>query len=85
MPGLKITIRSPKGEVWAGTAHSISLNATDGRITILPSHAKGVYSVVPGPICIDGIPRFKATTNVGFIHVAKDTVKLILDKAPYTL
>lgn len=77
-----LSIVTPQREAFAQEVSSVSVPSTDGRLTILPHHAKLLASLSEGVIKItqDGKEQHLAIGG-GFIEVGNNRVTILVSRA----
>jgi F0F1-type ATP synthase epsilon subunit len=75
---LHVQILSQEQELWSGVAHSVSVPALDGRVTILPHHAPGaLYPLGEGMVRVDKHDKLQIT--LGFASVEDSAVRIMIN------
>ncbi|MBI3577656.1 ATP synthase F1 subunit epsilon [Candidatus Gottesmanbacteria bacterium] len=77
-----LSIVTPQREAFAQEVTSVSVPSTDGRLTILPHHAKLFASLSEGAIKIsqEGKEQYLAIGG-GFIEVGNNSVTILVSRA----
>ena len=74
MHKLQIKLFGIKGAKWTGYANSISVNAVDGRMTILFNHIDISCQLRQGEVLIDEQQNYIINNHGGFMHVKNNNV-----------
>ncbi|MBI21504.1 MAG: ATP synthase F1 subunit epsilon [Chloroflexi bacterium] len=82
MSKLNLKITTAESEVFSGEVDSITLPASEGEITVLPSHVKIISSISPGELRlkIDNEEQFLSISG-GFVQVNNDLAIILADSA----
>ena len=82
MSKLNLKITTAESEVFSGEVDSITLPASEGEITILPSHVKINSSILSGELRlkIDNEEQFLSISG-GFVQVNNDLAIILADTA----
>lgn len=82
MSKLNLKITTAESEVFSGEVDSITLPASEGEITILPSHVKIISSISSGELRlkIDNEEQFLSISG-GFVQVNNDLAIILADTA----
>jgi F-type H+-transporting ATPase subunit epsilon len=79
---LHVSITTPEGTIYDGSADSVTLPTADGEITVLPKHTPLIGIVLPGSILLRkaGEAHFLAVSR-GVIEVDGGGVRILADSA----
>lgn len=81
-PILTVTVVTPEGELWSGTAVAVTVPGSTGSIGILPRRQPLATELAAGQVQIrtsDG-ESVSCTVTGGFVVVDEDDVTVIADK-----
>lgn len=79
---LQLSIITPERTIWDGQVDQVTLQTTEGEITVLPHHIPLISIVVPGTVMVRmGKEEHLFAVSSGVIDVDGNTIRVLTDTA----
>jgi F-type H+-transporting ATPase subunit epsilon len=80
----ELTIVTPRGRAFSGSADAVTLPGTEGEFTVMPQHERFLTPLKVGELSIKrGGETLRATISDGFAEVRGDAVNVLVESCTF--